>query len=1701
MVCITKEGKILNVKKVLATLLCLTMATTVLPTVAYAETGEKAESYDIYVTVSGSDTKGDGSKTKPYATIEKAKEEARKRNDKGTVTVSIGEGKYFIENPIQFDAEDSNVTYVGDNAILTGAKTLTNLEWKDYENEIKVADVDPGLGIDQLFIDGSQQILARYPNYDAGQALQGCTTQANIKKRSEGWSNPKGGYIRALHNHKWGGNSYVITGKDASAMGLSYTWIGDNNRGSGLHTDNIMVENIFEELDSPGEWYYNDETGKLYLWPQEGIDLSQVTVEGAVTEELLHVEGTQDGAQVQNLVFDGLTLENTKRTMFTGQYVPLMRSDWCVVRSGALFIQDAENVSFQNGTIRNIGGNGVFLSGHSQNVKIHNNEILNIGSSGVLAAGFPDSCREPSFWENPPATEIEPLYIHKTTIDDKTSGPVKEHYPREAVISNNHIQNVGIWEKQSSQVALSVAYKMQIIHNTIHEGPRAGVNVGDGTFGGHEIAYNDIFDVQRETDDHGMFNSWGRDRFWSLGGFDTMGNKGAQKEPYSLIDVIEPIQIHDNRMHFAGRVDGGSTFGIDLDDGSSNYKIYNNLCLNMGIKLREGFHREVYNNILVNGAFNLHCTFEDSYDVIEKNIVVKGTPYVLAATDANRFKVSEDKIDNNWFYDLGMKVNCPNFWENLSYDANSVTADPQFQNTSENDYTVTNTEIMDKIGFENFPMDQFGKPGCPYQAPVYEKTEPDGNTDILEREEWLGATISALDDAIMSSTGAGSLDGVYLESVPENSQAAAFGLKAGDVIKAVNGKEIGKKSNFIPLYNNIENGILINMKLIRNQLAVDLNFIKSAAIKEIVIDDQDESVIYKGGEWETSTPDKNPSNSVNCMNKTMKYINMDSVEDKSAVCVEVPFTGSQIEFISRKERNMGEYSISIKDSKATVLQSEICSANNGGDKKDQCSIFKSKVFPEGNYIMEVKWKSGDYFIVDAFKVRMANQQEVLPIVVEPVLITEDGVRVTELLSGKALNIEVPIVNNGSQDVNVTASVALSGNEGVLQLESLAKRSQVIKAGQSSVITLNVNTPEGSESKRLEVFVYQENGAVYSYPTVIDGMNIVAKDVNIMDAFGEKIEYTYTEEERLLTIAAKDLAVGAQGIVEITDEEGNVIGFRQRKIEDGGQLKAAFILPEKIKGNINVCVRDEKGSFKEVQFEIKEGENILDKSALQETIKAAKIIIEDETATGKYTKDSWMEFYNAYMEALERLESNKGTQEEVNQKTNILIEKMEALQLLVETEKFNPSQSNLESLYQIYRADGTKDGGNRDGKGGDQWQVRASQIDATIPGAYAEFKGNYSSFKIGGANKYDSSDFKVVITDDATGEVISEEQITQSKSEGGNTVQIYSKEGLSGKPQTIRVYHTGAEGEYLELREIEYTVMKENAEKIPSLEKITITKLPDTVKYVEGFEGEISLLGGQLTETYSDGSTNIVPMNSTMYRSGFDTSKVGKQTITAEHRGKSFEIEIEIEKKAVEVNKEILKEVVARAEKVKLKDYVNAGQEEFVKALDDARLILQKENATQQEVDEVSENLENAMESLKRKADKTELNAILEEIKSIDFSQYTKESVEVLDKVLVKANKVMADENLSVDNQKQVEDVVKELKAAMENLKLKTPDTDGSDNTGSKPNNNKEDGNQNNSKAESQAVKTGDQGNVLMQAILVLFAALSAVLLVKKRYNK
>jgi len=786
----------------------------------------------IYVSATGSD-RADGSAKNPVLTLKKAQELARRKKPTAAkpAQIIVTEGKYYSARPLKLTYKDSFVNWKAKGeVVLTGAKTLKDLTWTPYKNGIIKSDVGAGMNIDQLFINGKQQIMARYPNYNPNQALQGCTSAGNIKARSASWANPAGAYLRALHNHKWGGNSFFITGKANNHLGLQTKWVGDNSRGSGIHSQSVMVENIFEEIDAPTEWFYNKKTGILYLKPANGLTLDKTSVvEVAIATEVIHIEGVEDGRLARNISFDGFILENTRRTLFDGTYVPLMRGDWGVVRSGALFLENTKNIKFENGSIRNIGGNGIFVSGHNKNVLIHNNDILNIGSSGILFAGDPDSCREPSFWSHTPKPDVKRYYTHKTSINDRVKGPAKAHFPRECTVSNNHIKNVGIWEKQSSQVAISVAYKIYILNNTINDGPRAGININDGTFGGHKIAYNDIFDVQRETDDHGMFNSWGRDRFWSLGGFDARGGNGAQKYPASKLDAVAITKIHDNRMHFGGRVDGGSTFGIDLDDGSTNYEIYNNLCLNMGIKLREGFNRNVYNNILVNGPVNLHCTFEDSNDIFERNIVIIAKPYSLAATNESRFAVSKNSIDHNWFYNFGLDISFPSFWAKQKFDNHSYkgAVSPMFANPEANDYSVKNKKAAKKIGFINFPMNQFGQPGCKEQSPIYvTQGHEGGNEDDLENEEWMGSTISKLNNSIMSSTGSGSTFGVYFEEVPKNSKAAKYGFEPYDVLHVINGTKIIEKSTFIPIFSKLKKGEEIRIRVMRNQYPVDIKFHK-----------------------------------------------------------------------------------------------------------------------------------------------------------------------------------------------------------------------------------------------------------------------------------------------------------------------------------------------------------------------------------------------------------------------------------------------------------------------------------------------------------------------------------------------------------------------------------------------------------------------------------------------------------------------------------------------------------------------------------------------------------------------------------------------------------------------------------------------------------------------------------------------------------
>lgn len=776
---------------------------------------------DYYVAPWGDNSK-DGTIEQPFLTLEKARAAVRAAlpEAKEGINVWIRGGTYYLSKTLEFGPKDSGSTgapvtyaaYENEKVIISGARLLSP-KWTDYKDGIKVATIGSGLTFDMLFVGGVLQVMARYPNFDPDvKILNGYAADAASKERAARWANPATGFVRGLHHKEWGGNSYRIKGRRPNGD-LDLDWVKDNNRGKRLHRDYRMVENIFEELDAPGEWFYDEPAGKLYFQPVEGLDLSSAIVEGASLEELIRIVGTAE-EKVSDLTFKKITFTGTHRTLFTRVYEGLQRSDWRLVRAGAIFIQDAEHIIISDSNFDRVGGNAIFMSAYNRNHLITNNEFIDNGATCVNVVGSTNALRHINSWED---------YITEEQEIDGKSGPLTDDYPKDITISYNHMQNNGRFEKQTAGVNISMAESITVGHNTIHGSPRAALNVCDGTWGGHIFEFNDIFDSVNETHDHGPFNSWGRDRFYSIGGYNHSGSDGKTKVKYAFLEAWKTTIIRNNRVHY----ETPTSFGIDLDDGASNYELYNNLLLNTEIKLREGFSRKVYNNIQINMQSEFHVWYEQCRDVFVNNIVINGTAYNTKYLRSRRAKGHQATIDKNLYYNGGNEVVVGDAgWPEAGWDVHSEIGDPLFVDPASMDYRVKEGSPALALGFVNFPMDQFGKPGAPQPPAIAIVTEVAEKVDAVP---FMGAKINVIHDmATRSVLGAPDLKGVFFESLPKHSAAASKGFRDHDLIRTMNGKEIENMEGFWTLYDSIRPGTLVKCIMIRNQHEKSFTFKKPA---------------------------------------------------------------------------------------------------------------------------------------------------------------------------------------------------------------------------------------------------------------------------------------------------------------------------------------------------------------------------------------------------------------------------------------------------------------------------------------------------------------------------------------------------------------------------------------------------------------------------------------------------------------------------------------------------------------------------------------------------------------------------------------------------------------------------------------------------------------------------------------------------------
>ncbi|CAM3750646.1 PDZ domain-containing protein [Tsukamurella strandjordii] len=658
-----------------------------------------------------------------------------------------------------------------------------------------------------------------------GKILGGYAGDALSPERVKSWKNPTTGLVRAQHDKEWGGNSFRITGVNADGK-PELQWVGDNNRGSGINAERRMVENIQEELDAPGEWFYDRDTGKLYLRQAGDRDPNGSTIGLGELNKVIVAEGDERGA-VHDITFSGIEITRTHRTLFNSEYEKMLLSDWGIVREGAVTLSNTERVNVVGSTFRQIGGNAVMLTGRNIGNKIDDNEFREIGASAVVVAGLASSMRSPSYFDS-----------FQKTLDVSESGPASDDYPRQIHVGRNLITDIGNYELQVAGVQVSLAQDVTITQNTIHDTPRAAINFNEGSWGGHVVSKNDIWNTVQETGDHGPINAWGRDRWWpftntSGGGYSKNTPKpSAELRAAVRADVLKPITIEQNRIWH------NSSWAIDLDDGSSRYVVRNNLLLNSGIKLRDGFERTVENNILVGGRIFEQVSFEDNGDSIERNIVLGSGPYSHHGDIAADPRRSKTVYDSNLFWNNGSAVSLPgslDSWRAKGADIASLIADPElvagnpWQTAGLLDFTVAPDSPAIGLGFRNIPMNEFGRPGTTGTPPPT-RLRGSSSTNTAETSviDWLGAKLTGIsDEAVSSVVGLPVGQGRLVKDVPAGSAAAEGGLQANDVIVGVGSVKVTDQASFTKAWQAVQPGTEVTLKVSRLQNPVELKVTKS----------------------------------------------------------------------------------------------------------------------------------------------------------------------------------------------------------------------------------------------------------------------------------------------------------------------------------------------------------------------------------------------------------------------------------------------------------------------------------------------------------------------------------------------------------------------------------------------------------------------------------------------------------------------------------------------------------------------------------------------------------------------------------------------------------------------------------------------------------------------------------------------------------
>ena len=772
-------------------LLCIfgMFAMGVTPTANAHQDATTGRNVTYYISPNGNDAQNGKQKT-PVRTIQQAQQLALPYYGKREVRFVLMDGVHYLDSCISIVPALSGtaqypVTIMAQHegkAVISGGKRL-DLKWNAWKNGICVAKLTDATvtDMDQLYINGQRKAMARYPNRNGKNVFDAWdlshTAQPNAEadmfnpNRVSRWQNPKGAFIHAMHNSLWGDMHWIVTGKNGEELTYEGGW--QNNRPSSMHPVYRIIENVFEELDQPGEWFFDRTERLLYYYPETTEDIHNLTTECVRLPQLIRFEGEQK-ATVSHTHIQGLVFRHAART-FMENREPLLRSDWTTCRKGAVTYNGATNCELKDCEFDQVGGNAICVNGYNRDLKFYGCYIHDSGANGIAFVGDPSAVRSPLFEYT--GQNYEAI--------DRTHGPKNDLYPAHCKVEECLLTRTGRVEKQTAPVQISMAYGITVSHCSIYDVPRAGINISEGTFGGHLITHCDVFNTVLETGDHGSFNSWGRDRYWSPDIQTT--SREVQKDTALLwLDMLAPNTLCNSRW----RCDHG--WDIDLDDGSSHYRIYNNVLLNGGLKLREGYDRIATNNVIINNSLHPHVWYKKNGNVFKHNIVFGAYRAIAMNVDMADDESWGKEMDYNFYASNGYK---PELFTQNNCDLNALVGNPLFVNAAEGDYRVQKGSPALKTGFKNFDMKSFGvtlprlkRIAKTPELPEVLLSNTDGKSSVMIWHKVKIKDIETLGE--QSATGLKDLNGVLVLQVDAKSELGQSGLRTNDVILSLDNQPV-----------------------------------------------------------------------------------------------------------------------------------------------------------------------------------------------------------------------------------------------------------------------------------------------------------------------------------------------------------------------------------------------------------------------------------------------------------------------------------------------------------------------------------------------------------------------------------------------------------------------------------------------------------------------------------------------------------------------------------------------------------------------------------------------------------------------------------------------------------------------------------------------------------------------------------------------